>query len=101
MGLLFWLYDITPMLVREVCDHLSLDDLAYLAKTCRLLRKFVLDTYDISIIHLLYRENEWDAIRLKNPGLNHKRIREWNPDFGAAYVYAYYHKENKRKKDIH
>ena len=97
-GLILRLYDVTPMLVREVCDHMSLDDLAYLAKTCRLLRQFVAKTYDIGIIHLLYRESQWDAIREKDPGLNHKRIREWNPLFGMAYVYAYYWRQTKRKK---
>lgn len=90
------LLSVYPMLLREICDHLWLDDLAYLAKTCTDLHEFVMKTYDISIIHLLYRESQWDQIREKNPGRNHKRIREWNPDFGAAYVYAYYFRQEKR-----
>lgn len=99
-GSLLKLLSTHPMLVREICDNLWLDDLAYLAKTCRAFRKFVMGTYDIGIIHLLHRESQWDQIREKNPGRSHKRVREWNPIFGAAYVYAYYFRQEKRARHV-
>lgn len=88
------LYAVDRMLIREICDWLNMYDIATFAKTCVTIRKFTKSQYDFGVIHLLYKDVIWEECleRYFNKGIDgfsHKAIREWNPTFGQAYVYAW------------
>lgn len=92
-----------PMLIREICDYLEIYDLGRLKKVCKFLNKFMEreDCYDLVCVGRLFNTNfHRDICNFINDSLRnskgqniviHKQIREWNPEFGKAYVYSFIH----------
>ena len=85
-----------PMLIRCICDFLSIRDLGRLSRCNTWLRNFVKNIYEIDhLLPHLYWPPAWEEIIRKRIKLDHQTIREWNPDYGKAYVYAYFFKKNE------
>ena len=102
---------IEPMLIREICDHLSLFDLGRMAQLSRNFRTLIDKEYNVAYIDVMVQSPEhiWHDCRVKNKeltdarkGVNgnrikmdawytftHKEIREWNPLWGKRHVYAW------------